>query len=88
MDGITVTGRIISVSDEKEVETKYGKVHVANAVLEDDTGKIRLKLWRGQINLVKVGDLVRIENGFIRTFQQQLELNVGSRGRITVISRG
>lgn len=87
MDGITVTGRITSLGEKREVETRYGKANVASAVLEDDTGKIVLNLWRSQIDLVKVGDLIRIENGFIRTFQQQLELNVGSKGRIVVLSR-
>ena len=88
MDGITLTGQVVSISEKREVETRYGKAHVANAVLEDDTGKIVLNLWRSQIDLVKVGDLIKIENGFVRTFRQQLELNVGRKGRITVISRG
>jgi len=88
MDGITLTGRIASISDKREVDTRYGKAYVANAVLEDDTGRISLNLWRNQIDPVKVGDLVKVENGFVRTFRQQLELNVGRRGRIAVISRG
>jgi adenine-specific DNA glycosylase len=37
--------------------------------------------------LVKVGDTIRVENGFVRSFKGQLELNVGSKGKIVVVSR-
>jgi len=88
MDGVTIRGRIVKISEKIEVETKFGKSLLAVALLEDETGSIRLNLWRGQIDLVKVRDEIIVEHGFVRTFKDQAELNVGSRGRITVISRG
>ncbi len=87
MEGVTVSGRITYIGIKTIVETRFGEAAVARAALEDDTGKIALNLWREQIDLVKEGDLVRIENGFVRTYRDQLELNVGSRGRIVVLSR-
>ena len=86
MDRVTVTGRITYIGIKKIVKTRFGEAPVARAVLEDDTGKIGLNLWREQISLVREGDLVRVENGFVRTYLDQLELNVGSRGRIVVVS--
>ena len=87
MDKVLVEGRISYIGIKRIVKTRFGEAPVATAVLEDDSGKISLNLWRNQIDLVKEGDVVRIENGFVRTFKDQLELNVGSRGRIIVISR-
>jgi len=87
MDNLTTTGQVISKSKKQEVETRYGYTVSANVVLEDETGKINLILWRGQIDHVKVGDIIKVESGFARTFQNQTELNVGSRGRITIIQR-
>ena len=87
MNGVTVTGRISYIGIRRIVETRFGKASVARAVLEDDAGKISLNLWRGQIDLVSEGDMIRIENAFVRTYKDQLELNVGSRGKITVLSR-
>lgn len=86
MDGVATTGRVAEIGEKTEVETRFGKSSLAVAVLEDETGHVRLNLWRWQIDLVKVGDIVRIENGFVRSFKDQLELNVGSRGRIFVVS--
>jgi len=82
MDGITVIGRIVYIGIRKRVETKFGPAYVARAILEDKTGRITLNLWREQIDMVKEGDIILIENGFVRTYKDRLELNVGSRGKI------
>ena len=87
MDNVTVSGRVTYIGIKRIVKTRYGEAPVARAVLEDDTGKITLNLWRGQIDLVEEGDVIRIENGFVRTYQDQLELNVGGRGKIVRLSR-
>ena len=87
MDGITVSGRITSIGIKSIVKTRYGEAAVVRSVLEDDTGTITLNLWRGQIDLVREGDDVRVENAFVRTYRDQLELNVGGRGRIVVLPR-
>ena len=87
MEGVTVSGRITYIGIKTTVTTRFGEAPVARAVLEDDSGRITLNLWRGQIDLVKEGDVVRVENGFVQTYRDQLELNVGSRGKIVVLSR-
>ena len=87
MERVNVSGRITYIGIRMIVKTRFGEAPVARAILEDDTGKIALNLWRGQIDLVKEGDVVRIENGFVRTYKDQLELNVGSRGKMVRISR-
>jgi replication factor A1 len=85
MRGLEVSGRIVSIGDAKSVETRFGPARVAQAVLEDETGRIVLNLWRDQIDAVKAGDTVRVENAFVRVFGERMELNVGRDGRIVVI---
>jgi replication factor A1 len=85
MRNITVMGKVIEIGQPKEVRTRYGPARVAAAVLQDDTGTIRLNLWRDQIEKVKVGDPVRIENAFVREFSGRPELNIGADGRIIVL---
>ena len=58
MRGITVVGEVISISNVREVLTRYGPAKLAVAVIRDDTGSIKLNLWRKQITLVKVGDKI------------------------------
>ncbi|MEM1554529.1 MAG: DNA-binding protein [Thermoproteota archaeon] len=82
MDGITVEGRLVEKSEVKILETRYGPALYAKAVLEDETGKITLNLWRDQTK-VEVGDIIRIENGFTKFG----ELSVGKRGRILILRK-
>lgn len=87
MRGLEVLGRIVSIGAVKRVETKFGPARFAQAVLEDGTGRIILNLWRDQIDSVKVGDMVRVRNAFVRIFMERMELNVGRDGTITVVRR-
>ena len=88
MNNISATLRVISKEEEKIVQTKYGAARVCNALVEDDSGRINLTLWRDQIDKVNVGDLIRIEGGFITEFRGQLNINVAKIGKIIVIKRG
>jgi ssDNA-binding replication factor A large subunit len=85
--GLILEGKISRVSPPREIQTRYGPAKVATATLEDDTGSISLNLWRTQIDLVKEGDRVRIENAFANAFRGDLELNIGSDGKIVLLSK-
>jgi len=86
--GITVTAQVVWKGDKKEVETRFGPATVSWAILEDETGSIRLNLWRKQIDMARVGDTIRLVNAFVRVYREEIELNVGSDGRIELLERG
>ena len=83
MNGVWVEGRIAEKTKPGLAQTKYGDALFCTAILEDNTGKIRVNLYRTQTQ-VNVGDQVRIESGFTSPFG---DLNIGRRGRIVVLSR-
>jgi len=86
MRRVNVAGNITEISEPREVSTRFGETHrVATAVISDDTGKIKLSLWDSNIEQVKVGDNVQIENGYVTTFQNETQLNVGRFGKLTVL---
>jgi replication factor A1 len=87
MRNIELAGKVTRIGDKREVETKFGLAKVAAAVLEDDTGSVRLNLWRWQVDTVKEGDTVLMMNAFAKTFGGQIELNIGGDGKIIVVSR-
>jgi replication factor A1 len=86
--GITVTAKVVLKGDGREVETKYGAATVSWVILEDETGSIRLNLWRQQIDKVRVGDTVKLTNAFVKMYRNEMELNIGSDGRIEVLESG
>jgi len=87
MSNITLTVHVVSVGKSRKVSTKYGEATVAQAVVEDETGTITLNLWRDQVNLVKPGDVIRIENAYTKEFRGKIELSIGRNGRIVVLKR-
>lgn len=88
MRNIEVTGKVIRKGDVREVKTRYGPAKVSWAILKDDTGSIRLNLWRNQIDVVMVGDVIKLVNAFVKEYGGEVELNIGWDGRIVVLERG
>ena len=83
---INVEGEVTEKSYAREVRSKYGRVlMVADATLKDETGKIVLTLWNEQVRQVMVGDKVKIENGYAKSFRNVLQLSTGKYGKLTVI---
>jgi replication factor A1 len=85
MRNFNTKGKIISIGEVKKVETRFGPANVAQAILQDETGSITLNLWRDQIDILGIGDTIRVENAFVKTFKDTMELNVGRDGKITVL---
>lgn len=88
MRELRVAGTIASIGEIREVATRFGPARVAPAVLQYETGSIRLNLWRTQIDAVKPGDRVELINAFAREFGGQVELDICRDGRLVVIERG
>jgi ssDNA-binding replication factor A large subunit len=84
MSGISVTAKIIDVSDSRDVQTKYGRRSVADATLEDETGQISMSLWENQINSVAVGDTVTVSGAYVTEFRDKLQLSIPRTGKIEV----
>jgi len=85
MSGISLKAKVVDISEIRKVRTKYGPRRVADATLEDETGKIKLILWEKQIDSVSVGDTIEISGSFVTEFRNELQLNVPKSGKIEKI---
>lgn len=85
---VNVQGVITEVG-EIRIFNKFGReLKVANAVLKDDTGTIKLTLWNDEAIKYKEGDEIKIENGYVNEFQGEPQLTAGKFGKIVLISQG
>lgn len=84
---VDIEASVIQKSETREVRSKFTNetFRVADATIEDETGTITLTLWNEQTEQVNVGDRVRIENGYIKSFRGELQLNSGKYGTLTVL---
>jgi replication factor A1 len=85
MKKVNLKAKVVEVSKPTFVVTRFGNyASVANAMVSDDTGKIKVCLWNDQINSVAVGDTVEIENARISTFRNERQVRVGKKGVLRV----
>jgi replication factor A1 len=84
MRNVSVTGKIESVGEPRTVNLKSGGTNtVADAIISDESGSMKLSLWGDDINKIQAGDQVSVENGYINTFKGENSISVGKFGKLT-----
>ena len=88
MQHIAVEGLVEQKPEPREVHSKKDdKTHrVCDVLLKDETSSVKLVLWDGFIRQVEVGERIRIEDGYVNSFIDDLQLNVSPNGRIIILS--
>lgn len=87
MERINLVAKVIHVEQVRQVDTRFGPATVVTTIIDDGTGRVKLKLWRDQMASVESGHTIKLENAFASIYGGELELNIGKKGRITVLSR-
>ena len=86
MHHVNLKAKILEVTESKHVVTRHGNhASVAKALIEDETGTIKLCLWNGQISSVSAGDTVQIENAQVASFRGERYMNLGKTGTLSNI---
>ncbi|MEM2102152.1 MAG: hypothetical protein QXM22_01400 [Candidatus Bathyarchaeia archaeon] len=83
MKQVNLRAKVLEVAKPTLVSTRFGNyASVANALIADGTGTIKLCLWNEQIRMVSVGMVVQIENANVSTFRGEKQLRVGKKGKL------
>ena len=83
MKRVNLKAKVLEIAKPTLVFTRYGTyAKVANAMVSDETGKIKLCLWNEQINLISVGDMLHIENANVCTYRGERQLRIGKHGTL------
>jgi replication factor A1 len=85
MTHISLSAKVLEIQKPASVFTRYGEsAVVANALIGDKTGTIKLCLWDAQIRTVSKGDTVHIKNARAFAFKGEKQLRLGRNGTISV----
>ena len=84
---VIVEGHVEDIAATRTVQSrKTGEeLKVADATLSDDTGSIKLVLWNKQIPQVKVDSNIRIEEGYVKSYRDELQLSIGKWGMLITL---
>lgn len=85
-ENASIEADVKEVEDSREVMTRYGKkVKVTNVILEDETGDVKLTVWGEEIDNIKVGNRLKITDGWVNEFKGDLQISLGKNGKMEVI---
>jgi replication factor A1 len=86
MRKVNLAVKVLEISEPRQVTTRTGESStVATALVQDDSGIVKLSLWNDDIAKVSVNSQIRIENGYVTSFRGETQLNVGRYGKLTVL---
>ena len=81
---VEVEGTVKEIGETKTFN-KFGKdLSVANAILEDESGSMKLTLWNDDVTRFKDGDKLKVVNGYVNEFQGEKQLTSGRFGKLEV----
>lgn len=88
MKRVNVKAEVLEIPKPAQVHTQFGNtVMVVNAVIGDETGKIKLCLWEGQIGSIASRDSVELKNAQVCVFRGERQLRLGKNGALTITPR-
>jgi replication factor A1 len=86
MKKVTVEAEVLETPKPSIVQTRYGNsARVTNALIADETGKIKLCLWNEQANFITIGDTIQIKNASVCAFKGERQLRLGKTGTINIL---
>ncbi len=79
----TIEATVAQLEPAREIPTRDGgKTKVRNGRLKDGTGEISLVLWGNEVELVEVGDRIRITEGWVKDYQGRPQISLGRSGKL------
>ncbi len=75
---------VVSIDEPREFNSFRGSGKVANAIVKDETGEVKLTLWNEEIDLISPGIKIKIENGWTKEYRDELQIGSGKFGKINI----
>ena len=86
MKQVNLKAKVLEIARPTLVFTRFGNyASVANALITDETGTIKLCLWNEQIKSISAGSIVQIENARVSTFRGERQLRIGKNGILSIV---
>jgi len=89
MDGQTNVTLVVTVLrniEVREVSKDGRKLRLGLFEVNDESGKIILKLWNNIIDLIKIGDVLYLENAYVREWKGEKQLTLGNQGTLKKVN--
>jgi replication factor A1 len=81
-----LNAKVIEKSSPRTILTKWGDaLQLSTATISDRSGTIKLPLWKDQVDMISVGDRLRIENARLKRFRGELQVKLDRLAKLRII---
>ena len=88
---VSIVAKVTNKYEVKEFDKNGRKGKVGNLIVNDGTASTRVVLWNEQANVMdelKVGDILKIENGYSKTGLKGVEVQANNNTKLTLNPKG
>ncbi|UCE45698.1 MAG: hypothetical protein JSU93_02130 [Methanobacteriota archaeon] len=88
IDEIVLT--VVEKSEPREFQSKWSGAsgRVCDAVGQDEEGEsVNLTLWNDDIDKVEVNAKIKITNGWVSSYKDQLQVSTGKYGKLDILDQ-
>ena len=82
MNRVDVRVRVLEVKPTRTVQTRRGPRTLSEAVVGDETGRVKLTLWDRNAGKLVEGQAVLLKNAYVTSYRGEAQLNIGRYGSI------
>jgi len=83
--GIDITVRVLEVSEIQTSRTRHGETDFREAIVGDETGRVKLSVWGELAHQLKPGKVIKIIDAWTTCHKCELELKAGFSSIITEV---
>jgi replication factor A1 len=87
MRSVSLLAKVQRIFEERTFDTGKHKGKVRSFIAGDETGTIRIVLWNDQVDkiqTIKEGDIIHLENAYVKENNNQKELHLGDKAKIEI----
>lgn len=82
---VSIKARVLETNEPKNIETKKGTRTISEAILGDETGRIKATLWGEKAGSLEEGQAIKVTGAWTTGYKGKVQLNIGSSSEITQI---
>lgn len=81
-ENVVIRGRVISTTPPRTIQTRSGPRTISEAVVGDETGRVKVTLWGKHAGALKEGEAVEIKNAWTSAYKGEVQVNASAKTEI------
>lgn len=84
-ENVVIRGRVVSATPPRTIQTRSGPRTISEAVVGDETGRVKVTLWGKHAGTLKEGEAVEIKGAWTSAYRGEVQVNVSAKTEIRQI---